>query len=194
MSFEAGFAKKAFTYLGAPKLDFDIQPKEKNWVFIEHNGQLYLFYSFHPFRVLKLENLSSLSFSTILDRQLNPKLGDIGGFGTFVSYSTNPVDYDDQHFLTLIHQCDPKGAGRLYYQWGVLLDKNSLLPMRITSAPLFSGIGARGPLMGVLYVMSVIKFENDFLFLNGEGDSFVTYTKLPKGRLDGLWSDISSLA
>lgn len=181
---------KSLTFQGYPQLDFDIQQKEKNWVFIEFNGDLYLFYSFHPYRVLKLSDRQTLTFSTIINQPLDPQLSDIGGYGTFVSYSTNPVDYDEQHLLLIIHQVNPKGMGRLYYHWGVLIDKTTMYPARVTANPLFSGIGARGMLRGVIYVMSVIAQQNEFIFYCGEGDTYLSRTKISKDKLDSLWIEV----
>ncbi|ETX05505.1 MAG: hypothetical protein ETSY2_22540 [Candidatus Entotheonella gemina] len=181
---------KSLTFQGYPQLDFDIQKKEKNWVFTEFNGDLYLFYSFHPYRVLKLIDRQTLTFSTMINQPLGSQLSDIGGYGTFVSYSTNPVDYDEQHLLLLIHQVDPKGMGRLYYHWGVLIDKVTMYPAKITAAPLFSGIGARGLLRGVIYVMSVIAQQDTFLFYCGEGDTYLSRTQISKDKLDSLWMEV----
>ncbi|ETW96032.1 MAG: hypothetical protein ETSY1_28235 [Candidatus Entotheonella factor] len=181
---------KSLTFQGYPQLDFDVQKKEKNWVFADFNGELYLFYSFHPYRVLKLIDRQTLVFSTIIDQPLDPQLSDIGGYGTFVSYSTNPVDYDEQHWLLLIHQVDPQGMGRLYYHWGVLIDKATMYPVKITAAPLFSGLGARGLLKGVIYVMSVIAQQNEFIFYCGEGDTYLSRTKISKDKLDSLWMNV----
>jgi len=178
---------KSLTFQGYPQLDFDIQKKEKNWIFTEFEGELYLFYSFHPYRVLKLSHYQTLTFSTIINQPLGSQLSNIGGFGTFVSYSTNPVDYDEQHFLLLIHQVDPHGMGRLYYHWGVLIDKATMYPAKVTTVPLFSGIGARGTLRGVIYVMSVIAQPHEFIFYCGEGDTYLSRTTISKDKLDRLW-------
>ncbi len=183
----------SLTFCGYPQLDFDVQPKEKNWMFIERQGDLYLLYSFHPYRVLKLVDREALRFSTIINQPFGPELSDIGGFGTFVSYSTNPIHYDDQHFLLLVHQVDPNGMGRLYYHWGVLIDKTSLYPVKVTTDPLFSGTGARGILRGVVYVMSVVAQQNDFIFYNGEGDTYLSYTTISKDKLDRLWRQLPNL-
>lgn len=184
---------QSLTFRGYPELDFDVQPKEKNWMFIEHQGDLYLLYSFHPYRVLKLIDRQAWRFSTIIDQPLGADLSDIGGFGTFVSYSTNPIHYDDQHFLLLIHQVDPHGMGRLYYHCGVLIDKASMYPVKVTADPLFSGIGARGTLRGVVYVMSVVAEQNDFIFYNGEGDTYLSRTTIAKDKLDRHWRELPDL-
>lgn len=184
--------RKSLTFLGYPQVDFPTQCKEKNWAFIQHSNDLYLFYSAHPYRVLKLADRESLTFSTVTTQTVNTALNDIGGFGTMVSFSTNPILYDDQHFFLLIHQIDPKGFGRLYYHWGVLIDKDSLYPTNVTAAPLFSGLAARGRVKGVIYTTSVVNRGADFIFYGGEGDTYISYAQLSKPQLDAQWSDISN--
>ena len=89
----------------------------------------------------------------------------------------------------VIHQSDHCRGGRAYRHWGVLLDRSSLRPRRITARPLFTGIGARGTLRRTLYVTSVVQMEDGFVFFNGEGDSCTTYTKLGRSTLERLWAD-----
>ncbi len=129
----------------------------------------------------------------MINQPLGPELSDIGRFGTFVSYSTNPVDYDEQHFLLLIHQIDPHRMGRLYYHWGVLIDKATMYPAKVTATPLFSGIGARGKLRGVIYVMSVIPQQHEFIFYCGEGDTYLSRTRMSKDKLESLWLALPDL-
>lgn len=180
--------KMSLTLLGNPKLDFIPNRKEKNWVYVEHNGDLYLFYSFYPYHVLKLVDASTLTFKTVVDQCFDSRLEDIGGFGTLVSFSANPIGYDNQHWLLVVHQIDTSNKKRLYYHWGVLVEKGSFTPMKITSAPLFSGLGARGRLKGVRYVMSVINRNTDYIFFCGEGDDHLTRITISKAKLDKMWS------
>jgi hypothetical protein len=187
-------ATKELTFLGHPQIDFQARPREKNWVFVELRDELYLLYSFHPYRVLKLIDRPNLVFSTVISRVIDIDFQDIGGFAAPVSYSTNPIHYDDDHLLVLIHQSIRGLGGRCYYHWGVLLDKNSLYPKKVTSRPLLSGVGARGALRGVLYVASVVKMGDNFVLFNGEGDSYLTRTTVPKAKFDKLWSSVSDVA
>ena len=183
-------AKRKLTFLGQPRIDFDERPREKNWVFVEARGELYLLYSFCPYVVLKLVDRPSLAFSSVISHANDIDFEALGGFECPVSYSTNPIRYDDGHFLVLVHQSSPTPEGRSYHHWGVLLDKTSLSPKLMTSRPLMSGEGARGLLPGVLYVSSVVKIGDDFVFFNGEGDTYVTSTTISKADIDKLWSSI----
>lgn len=183
---------RSLTYLGSPKLDLPLNPKEKNWVYIEADADLYLFYSLAPYRVLKLVDASSLAFETIIDQQSDSRLGDIGGFGTLVSFSTNPVEYDAHHWLLVVHQVDTSNNERLYYQWGVLIEKATLQPAKITSTPLCSGFGARGRLRGIRYVMSAIAVDDAFILFSGEGDDHSTRMSLSRNKLEKMWATLRS--
>lgn len=182
---------KQLTFLGFPQLDLPIKQIEKNWVYLAHEGNLYLFYSFHPYRVLKLTDRNSLTFTTVIAQPMPGKLRDIGGIGTMVSFSTNPIDYDDRHWILLVHQVEPGRVERCYYHWGVLVEKATLLPCKITAAPLFCGKGARGRKPGIIYVTSVISREVDFVFFSGEGDTYATHAVVSKSILEGSWLDLA---
>lgn len=180
---------KKINFLAFPTLDFPLQNFEKNWLYQEHNNQLLLFYSVNPYKVLNINDDKDFSFKTIVDVYVD-KLNNPGGFGTLVSFSTNPIDYDEIHWFIVIHQIHYKKTGRCYYHWGVLVDKNSLLPIKITSKPIFSGMGARGRLPGIRYISSAIKKENEILFFAGEGDVYVTVTSKKLKEIDSLWVSI----
>jgi hypothetical protein len=180
----------ALAFLGYPELDVPVQPLEKNWVFAERGGELFLFYAFHPYRVLRLEDPERLRFRTVMDRPLAGRLADIGGFGSRVSFSANPVEYDARHWLLVVHQIErQRWIDRCYHQWAVLLDKESLLPVKIIPRPLFESLGARGTPPGILYVMSVVPAGDDFHFFCGEGDAYVTRLTVPRAALAREWVD-----
>lgn len=182
--------EKTFTFFAIPKIDFPLQEFEKNWVYKENADQLLLFYSLNPYKVLALDNEKSFSFKTIIDQQLLSKINDPGGFGTRVSFSTNPIEYDEEHWLIVIHQIQHQFTGRCYFHWAVLLDKNTFLPVKISSKPLFSGMGARGRTPGIRYISSILKVENEILFFAGEGDVYVTVTKKTLNEIDTLFVNL----
>lgn len=179
--------EKTLRFCGIPKLDFPVKKFEKNWVYKENDIQLLLFYSIYPFKVLELKNEKDFSFKTVINKQLTNTINDPGGFGTMVSFSTNPIDFDNGHWLLIIHQVKNKFTGRCYFHWGVLIDKSTLLPTKITSKPLFSGLGARGRRPGIRYISSILKTENEILFFAGEGDVYVTVTKRKIQELQSLF-------
>lgn len=182
--------EKTFHFYTVPQLDFPLQEFEKNWVYKETENQLLLFYSVNPYKVLVLKDEKTFAFKTIIDQQLSSKINDPGDFGTLVSWSTNPIDFDDKHWLIVIHQIQFKFTGRCYFHWAVLIDRITFLPVKITSKPLFSGMGARGRTPGIRYISSILKAENEILFFAGEGDVYVTVTKKTIAELQTLFIDL----
>lgn len=176
-------------FLGIPLLDFETQKVEKNWVYKEKDSQLVLFYSSNPYRVLILENENELIFRTVISQQFE-RFKNPGGFNTMVSFSTNPIDYDEQHWIMIVHQIDHKVTGRCYYHWAVLIDKETLLPGKMTSKPLFSGMGARGRTPGVRYISSILKRGDEILFFAGEGDVYVTLIRKNVREIESLFVNL----
>lgn len=170
-------SNQKLTWLGFPTLDFSTQNIEKNWVYKEDDQKLLLFYSLNPYHILFLENDTELRFKTLINQQFENKLKNPGSFGTMVSFSCNPIDFDDQYWLLIVHQIDNKISGRCYYHWAVLIDKKTLLPVKITKNYIFSGMGARGRDTGFRYISSILKVEDEILFFAGEGDVYITVTK-----------------
>lgn len=183
------FNEKKIIFQAFPTLDFPTQNFEKNWLYKEYESQLLLFYSLYPFKVLALENEDDFSFKTKVNIKLE-QLRNPGGFGSLVSYSTNPIDFDENHWLMVIHQIEHKFTGRCYYHWALLIDKATLLPIKITSKPIFSGMGARGRLPGIRYISSILKTEHEILFFAGEGDVYVTVTRKNINEINNLWVDV----
>lgn len=176
---------QSIAFHAVPELNFPKRKIEKNWTYLEHDSELYLFYSLHPFTVLKYQEGK---FITILRE--NCGLADIGGFGTMVSQSTNPIDYDQEHYLMVIHQTENRNFGRCYHHWAILISKETLLPVKITANPIFSGMGARGRTPGIRYISSIIKRGNEILFFAGEGDIYMTVSKRKVDQINQLMLQI----
>ncbi|QBO58358.1 hypothetical protein NBC122_01543 [Chryseobacterium salivictor] len=177
-------------FCALPKIDFERQEFEKNWVYAEKEEQLLLWYSVNPYRVLALQDEENFNFKTRIHQQLSGKITDPGGFGTMVSFSTNPIDFDEKHWLVIIHQFKKKITGRWYVHWAVLIDKATVLPVQITSKPIFTGAGARGRVPGCRYISSVVKVRDELLFFAGEGDVYVTVTKKKIIEIESLFTPI----
>lgn len=181
---------QTLNFCAVPNIDFVREEFEKNWVYAEKEEQLLLWYSLNPYRVLALKEEESFTFKTIIQKQLTGKITDPSNFGTLVSFSTNPIDFDEKHWLVIIHQFKKKITGRWYVHWAILIDKISLLPVQITSKPIFTGAGARGRVPGYRYISSVIKVKDELLFFAGEGDVYVTVTKKKIIELQSLFIPI----
>lgn len=178
---------QSITFCAVPHIDFARQEFEKNWVYAEKGEQLLLWYSVNPYKVLFLREEESFTFNTLIHKELTGKIIDPGSFGTMVSFSTNPIDFDDQHWLVIIHQFKKKITGRFYVHWALLIDKESVLPVQITSKPIFTGAGARGRVPGYRYISSVMKIKDELFFFAGEGDVYVTVTKKKIADLQSLF-------
>ncbi len=181
---------KKIEFIGFPQLDFPIEDVEKNWVYKEYKNELFLFYSLHPYRVLELDDENDLRFKTFINQDLSKKIQDPGGFGTRISFSSNPIDFDEKYWLVIIHQIKFQITGRCYYHWAVLIDKETKLPVKMTSKPIFSGMGARGRVPGYRYISSVLKRGDELLFFAGEGDIYVTVTKKKIKEIENLLMNI----
>jgi hypothetical protein len=89
----------------------------------------------------------------------------------------------------MIHKFDMVGGERLYYHWAVLLDRDTLLPSKISSVPLFVGGQARGILPGIVYVMAAFEMDDQMFFSLCESDSHASVLTVPKSSLDEIWTD-----
>ncbi len=178
---------KALDWRGSPEPDFATAEREKNWAFAEAGQDLLAFYSLSPYRVLRGHGSAVERLSTVVDSPAPAALRDPGGFATMVSFSTNPVPYDADRWLVLVHQVDPGGLGRLFHHWALLVDRASLRPTHLGRWPLLGGIGARGRFRGVVYAMGVVWRDDEALVFHGEGDSLISYSAFTRAELEQSW-------
>lgn len=183
--------ENSICYLGQPKLDISIRPIEKNWAYFEHSGELYLLYSFSPYILLKAVNWPKLDFKTVV------KADGISDWcmgrafrNTGISLSANPIPYDDKYFLTVVHRYFWVDGERVYFHWAVLIDRQTLLPAKISSRPVYKGGRCKGMMPGIIYTSSVILRDGHLVFFNGEGDSYCSYARIGKKALDRTFVDI----
>jgi hypothetical protein len=177
------------TGFAQPALDFATTETEKNWCYFVDGDDLFLLYSLSPFVLLK--SGGDLRFHTIMRREA-PALAALGGFEARLSLGTNPTPYGRDHLLLMAHKFQIVDGERLYFHWAVLLDRRTLLPARISSAPIFAGGRARGILPGIVYVMAAFQQEDDVFFSICESDSHASFLRLRKDVLDECWMDLPS--
>ena len=177
---------------GCPEPDFPVASREKNWVFVDTERGLSALYSLAPYRVLRARGEGVARLETVVDTPID-LLRDVGGFGTMVSFSTNPIAYDGDRWLVLVHQVDPNGMGRLFYHWALLIDRATLRPTHLSHRPVLGGPGARGRLRGVVYAMGVVWRGDEALVFHGEGDSLVSYSALSRHELEQSWVALPGL-
>ena len=182
--------KKEITYLGEPDVDFEVSAMEKNWSYFKHESELYLLFSFSPYVLLKASQWPKLSFETVIRRELDTHQFQEAMFPTFLSLSTNPIDYDSDHLLVIVHKFVII-EHRTYSHWAVLIDKKSLLPVKVSSRPLISGGKGRGMLPGIIYTTAAVEWGDSVIFFNGESDLHCSYAKIAKSRLDASWVDLA---
>jgi len=80
----------------------------------------------------------------------------------------------------------------VYAHWGIMISKESLLPVKITARPLFRGNTSKGALTAIVYVMSVVSFGDRFIFFLGEGDLYASCVEITKRELHEAFVPISS--
>jgi hypothetical protein len=177
-------AEKRLDWCGFPLVDRPLAQTEKNWSMFTDGDRLFLLYSFSPYVLLSASNWPSLEFATILEaRPAMPFDGD----GLSLRNSVNPVDYDDCHWLHIVHKVYP---GKKYSFWATLIDKKTLLPVRVIPQPLVFGWPSNSA--SIIYACSVIVSETAVLLFAGTDDSGMAVASIPRERLDAEWVAVRS--
>jgi hypothetical protein len=141
---------------------FEPATEEKNWALFAHEGALLCIYSFNPYIVLEI------NFDTGVPKivvQTPPVQYEwLGAGGRFISNSTNPIIWDDDHYIMFVHDYIdpdwPEQRDRLYMQYAVLISTTSLLPTSIVPTPLLIGGRERGRYAGVHYTTSLVNRDS----------------------------------
>jgi len=171
-------------YMGQVKLDFKMKKREKNFVYFEQDGILYMIYSFSPYILLKATHWPELTFKTVIKEKMGCTLKkDKDGMSGRLSI--NPVEYDKNNLLLFVHRRSEK-----YSFWAVLIDRSSLIPTKITSQPVLTSDHAGGANPHIVYVTSVIMLGDDILLFFGEGDSQTSCVKIKKQEIDKFFVPI----
>jgi len=172
--------KNELKFLGLPSLDILLKSSEKNWVCFEHNKELFLIYSFNPYHLLRARHWPQLDFTTVIRHAVAlPVEADKITFRN----SVNPVEYDRQYFLHVVHKVYP---GKQYAYWAVLIDKDSLLPKKISARPLICGWKSASA--AIIYVCSVVPRQDEILIFGGLNDSSMGCWRVSRTALDENWS------
>ena len=172
-------ANKELVFLGAPTLDRPLETNEKNWVFFEHQEQLYLLYSFKPYHLLRANRWSRLDFVTMFNRDF---LFPLSEDGMPIRNSVNPVEYDTEYFIHVIHKVYPE---KRYAFWAILIDKRTLMPKMITDRPL--ACGWHSAPASIIYICALVPRESEVLLFGGIDDSSMGVWRVPRSRLDSHW-------
>jgi hypothetical protein len=169
---------------------FDPTVEEKNWALFVHDGALLCVYSFNPYTVFRIDFDTGATEIVIQNSRVEYEW--IGKGGRFISSSTNPIIWDDDHYIMFIHDhldpAFPEQRDRLYMQYAVLLSTTSLLPTSIVPTPLLVGGRERGRHPGVHYTSSLVNHEDTLYAFYGEGDSHSGVVLFDKDILADLLS------
>ena len=159
--------------------------QEKNWAMFSHRGRLLCIYSIDPYIVLEIGLETGEAEVALTGGAFDFALSYRSGVGLF--NSTNPILWDEDHYLTFFHtymkSSVPGDRNRLYLQYAMLIDQETLLPVGVTPDPVVAGGGEDGLHPGVHYTMSLAKFGDDLCAFYGEGDM---HTRLLVIDRDGL--------
>ncbi len=172
-------------WLGYPTIDRPLARTEKNWVMFTSADELYLIYSFAPFVVMRCSNWPELHFQTAVDTEIAvPFSGD----GIALRNSINPVDYDDRHWLHVVHKVYPE---KQYTFWPVLIHKRSVRPVRVGRRPLACGYRSHGA--GILYLCSALSESTHVDFFFGLDDAAMGWARVSRDQLDRNWALLEDL-
>lgn len=169
-----------------PQVDFTCRPIEKNWCYFEHAGDLYVVYSFRPFRLLKCRDLADFRFETVVTGTVDVGQPEHGlRRAPLISLSTNPIPFRGE-LLMFIHWRD---GYKNYQHHAVLLDPDTLQPTCITRWPMFSGGDANGLHPHVLYLMSALSLNDSLWCFLGEGDEHISCATVSLADLEQRLND-----
>lgn len=175
---------KKLAFLGFPQLDRALSEIEKNWAVFPQRQDLYIVYSFSPYRLLRATRWPAMVFETVVHTSLTLRF-EVDRFP--IRNSINPVDYDDDHFLHVVHQVYPN---KHYVFWAVLIDKSSLLPSMVSSRPLIRGWHSAPA--AIIYASSVVVREAEVLLFAGFNDSSTGFWRIPRSMLDQEWLPLTA--
>lgn len=181
---ELDIEKRQLVWYGFPTLDRPLARAEKNWAMFTKGNQLFLLYSFAPYVLLAANNWPGLAFSTVVNRSF---ASPYGGDSLPLRNSINPVDYDDTHWLHIVHKVYPS---KQYAFWAVLIDKQTLLPVKTTLRPLARGWQSYPA--SVIYLCSAIAGPKDIFLFSGLDDNATAVAKVSRLRLDAEWIPIDT--
>ena len=170
---------KRLTWLGRPALDRPLAQTEKNWVFFSGGDRLWLLYSVSPYVLLGAQDWPGLDFKTVVE---TPVDWPFDGDGLTLRNSINPVDYDDDHWLHIIHKVYP---GKQYSFWAVLISKQTLRPVRVSGRPLVRGWHSASA--SIIYTCSAIAGRTDVVLFAGLDDAATAAATISRARLDAEW-------
>jgi hypothetical protein len=124
-----------------------------------------------------------LDFNCICERDLQINLPDDG---LPFRNSINPIPYDEQHLLHIVHKVFPT---KRYVFWAVLIDKRTLQPTMITARPLLSARSSASASM--IYASSATCLGDELVVFAGIDDCGIGAWRISKTELPQHWVSIA---
>jgi len=144
---------------------------EKNWMPFDHNGDLYLIYSYSPFVILRANFTGKKIIYCDIVKVVDRKDGNIG-------LSSPPVTYDDQHLLCSAHVRGSTRGKPTRHNFFFLLDRYTLEPSPPTKV--VSMLGKRIEFLTNIYQVTP-ELYNLILGVNDKHTSIVTISRSALG-------------
>jgi hypothetical protein len=173
------FPAAELAFVGHAAVDVPTGSIEKNWAVIPHGDRLFLLYAAEPFHLLELQDWNQLRFRTKI-RQ--PVRFPFSSPHQALRNSLNPVDYDENHWLHVVHRVYP---GKQYCFWAILIDKQRLQPAFALARPLARS-GHPFP-ASVLYLCSAVATPTAMRFFFGVNDAGLGTVEVSRRTLDAQW-------
>jgi len=169
------------THLGPLALERPVARMEKNWAMFSAGDRVQLIYSFNPYRLFSASAFPDLRFVLAAEHSLKLSLAEDG-----LSFrnSINPVPWDADHFLHIVHKVYPE---KRYVFWAVLLDRRTHLPVKITRRPLITD---RSSAASITYVSSALCREDDLLLFGGLDDCSLGAWRIWRDELNSQWAPV----
>jgi hypothetical protein len=178
------FTTAQLAFAGCPAVDLPTHLIEKNWAVMSHADRLFLIYAADPFHLLELEDWRQLRFRTLGRTAISFPFSSPG---QPLRNSLNPIDYDEKHWLHVVHRVYP---GKQYCFWALLIDKERLRPAFALGRPLARG-GQPFP-ASVLYLCSAVATPEAIRFFFGVNDAGCGTAEVPRRTLDAQWRRLAS--
>ena len=172
-------------FLGEPKLPRALGQTEKNWACFSDGADLFLLYSPAPYRLYRCTDWDRLEFSPVLEADWSLP-GSGPGLPPWRN-SINPVPYDEDHWLHVVHRVYP---GKRYAYWPVLLSRRTLRPVRASRQPLACGGWSGGD--GLLYLSAVVAGPAAIELYCGAEDCATAHTRVSRRVLDAAWLPVEA--
>jgi hypothetical protein len=172
-------------FLGEPRLPRPLARTEKNWSCFSRGEELFLLYSPAPYRLYRCTDWDRLEFKEHLaaDWSLPGSSPDLPPLRN----SINPVLYDENHWLHIVHRVYPD---KRYAFWPVLISRQTLRPVRSTRQPIACGAWSGGD--GLLYLSAAVAAPATIELYFGAEDCATGSTRVSRRELDAAWLAIAT--